>query len=314
MYKLLIDGDVVPVTFSGGNNGYVGVHNAQGIFGEVTMRHYQAEDFTLTFIECKADQTSTIEVLHDMILPRAYIVMSGSASKFIIEGIRLPLKAYQFGLFYSSHGNRAIYLPKEESCMYCIIQFSPGFLRQAVPTNLALAPFYVNTVSRKRYVGSPLYCTGAMQEQLEYFREINQQPPSSRMEGLSVKIASYLLEAFAAFCQSEYRGREKGGNLERAIQQAAEFIRHDPGAAHSLYLLSRQVGVSASSLKRGFQQLYGIPMSHYLGMTRLNEAVGLLIQSKLTEELIAERCGYSGSDALIKAFRRRFGCTPGSIR
>ena len=314
MYKMLVDGEVVPVSTAKENASYAGIHVAEGKFGEVKLSHYQSENFTVVFIECGAEKSSTIEFLHDMVLPRLYLVLSGSQSQFIIEGTGLPLKEHQFGLFFSSHGNRAIHLSAGQSCVYLIVQFPTDFLKHMVPAYLPLAAFYVHAITRKKYVGHVFDLTDGMQRELPKVSLIRESNPLELKAKLEPLLRPFLEQAFAEVKRNEENGWGDQGQLAENIRRAAAIIRQRPDVQHSLKSLSLQVGLSEGSLRRGFPKVYHKTISEYLTEIRLEAAVGLLLGTNLTEEAIAIRCGYYGNQSLIKVFKRRFGCTPGLIR
>jgi AraC-like DNA-binding protein len=74
--------------------------------------------------------------------------------------------------------------------------------------------------------------------------------------------------------------------------------------------LSRMVGLNEYKLKKGFKQLYGIPVHAYLVEKRMEKARELLEQRNSTVSKIAEYVGYSCPSSFSKAFRKRYGFNP----
>jgi AraC-like DNA-binding protein len=313
MYNLVVNGTVIPLSRKK-NAGYDGHYRAAGPFGKVSIHHYQAAEFTLTFIECAVTADSTIEFLHDMVQPKIYAVLSGRSSTLVVEGAGLPMKEKQYGLLYSSHGNRAISLPAGQRCVYCIIHFPVAFLKEAIPEHGALIPFYIHTLRGRKYVSTPLFMDRAMEKELDAMWPIRTTGETSSPQALPPAIKTFLHHAFVHVNHAIQEGSADNRASARKIRQAAAIISNDPAGTYTIDSLSLQVGLSPSSLKRGFQRIFQTTIQDYVIEKRLEAAVRLLINTNLTEEVIAARFGYSGNDALIHSFKREFGCTPRFVR
>ena len=73
--------------------------------------------------------------------------------------------------------------------------------------------------------------------------------------------------------------------------------------------LAAQLGTGRTTLMTAFKQHTGITVNEYLARCRLKHAVTLL-QSGISEQETAERCGFSDVCSLIRCFRRIFGMPP----
>lgn len=74
--------------------------------------------------------------------------------------------------------------------------------------------------------------------------------------------------------------------------------------------LAVKVGVSASTLQRGFQELFGTTVFGYLRELRLEQAKELLLSREMQVSQVAHTVGYSHLGHFTKAFKRKFGITP----
>ncbi len=74
--------------------------------------------------------------------------------------------------------------------------------------------------------------------------------------------------------------------------------------------LAAELGIGRTTLMTAFKQHTGSTICDYLCEYRLKKACALL-QSGETQQTAAERCGFGDASNLIRAFRRRFGTTPG---
>ena len=81
-----------------------------------------------------------------------------------------------------------------------------------------------------------------------------------------------------------------------------------------LAMIAEHVGVSQSHLSRVFKTKYDIGLIQMLTIIRINKAKELLRQSDESIGKIAEQCGFSSDSALIHAFKRIEGMTPGEFR
>jgi len=101
---------------------------------------------------------------------------------------------------------------------------------------------------------------------------------------------------------------------EPPISKALGLMHEKPGADWSLEELARQVGQSRATFARRFLELVGETPVAYLTRWRMCLASKLLEDTQLSLEEIAPRVGYQTAAAFSRAFRRTFGCAPGSFR
>lgn len=76
----------------------------------------------------------------------------------------------------------------------------------------------------------------------------------------------------------------------------------------------RAVRASRSMLAKRFEQTLGYTPHEAIVRARLEAACTLLSGTRLTVEVIAERCGFRHGEYLTAVFRRRFGTTPRAYR
>ena len=79
--------------------------------------------------------------------------------------------------------------------------------------------------------------------------------------------------------------------------------------------LARELGVSRFHLQRIFREIFGTSLYQRIKTIRLEKAANLLVVNRgSTISEIALQCGYSSQASFLKAFRERFGMTPGLWR
>src|SRR5262249_26220453 len=77
---------------------------------------------------------------------------------------------------------------------------------------------------------------------------------------------------------------------------------------------AREVGMSRTLFTRRFRDVLGKPPMRYVAKARLGRAAGYLATTNSSVYEIALLVGYDSDASLSKAFRRRFGLTPGQYR
>jgi AraC-like DNA-binding protein len=102
--------------------------------------------------------------------------------------------------------------------------------------------------------------------------------------------------------------------LEEPIAKAVRALNSRSSEPWSLDRLARHVGLSRTSLASKFRREVGEAPMRYLSDVRLRRAAEELAQGRGTLHEIARRAAYETDAAFAKAFKRRFGLSPGSYR
>lgn len=99
-------------------------------------------------------------------------------------------------------------------------------------------------------------------------------------------------------------------SVVQQVQAAADVLARDLETPPTLAALARQVGLSESTLKRGFHQVFGATVFGYLRERRMERARALLQSGEATVLEAAALVGYSNPSNFASAFRRQFGVNP----
>ena len=75
-----------------------------------------------------------------------------------------------------------------------------------------------------------------------------------------------------------------------------------------------EFSISATSLQRMMHRLVGKSFLEYVDDARMQKAYTYITESDRSLKEIAADCGYANFNTFYKAFKRRYGCNPGSIR
>ena len=125
---------------------------------------------------------------------------------------------------------------------------------------------------------------------------------------LMLRVLRYWLE------QSPNRGSWLVAMQDDRIGAVLSLVGHDLGQRWTVAALARHVAMSRSAFAARFRELVGEPPLSYIARVRLDRGARLLRTSDSPIESIATSLGYATAAAFHKAFKRRFGMTPGSYR
>ena len=78
--------------------------------------------------------------------------------------------------------------------------------------------------------------------------------------------------------------------------------------------LAFDAGMCISGFTKKFHALTGLAPSAYILSLRLQKATDMLYTTEYSMEEIAKECGFCDANYLIKAFKRKYGITPGKFR
>jgi AraC-like DNA-binding protein len=133
-------------------------------------------------------------------------------------------------------------------------------------------------------------------------------PRSSTEECLAAaEIYSIIMRLYTHL--DELHAREKSP-VERALD---ELTRHTMGSL-SLKEVALRHGCSREHLARVFAQRVGTSPARFLKRARLERALELLRETRLSVRLVAEQCGFASKHTLARWVRLETGTTPGKYR
>ena len=112
-----------------------------------------------------------------------------------------------------------------------------------------------------------------------------------------------------------YRNSIKKSHNEALSGEITAFIQEqyrDPLLC--LASVAGRFGMNANYLSRFFKEQTGEPFSTYVEDLRMQDVLTEMAETKVPIRVIAERAGYQSWNSFYKAFRRRFGVSPGAYR
>lgn len=123
----------------------------------------------------------------------------------------------------------------------------------------------------------------------------------------------YLLVKDYRITRVDQESVRKNRNLNR-LSSITSYMKENYAGEMSLEEVARVFGYSPTYLSRMFQKYAGITFKSYLQNIRLGYAVKDLDSGKYNITETALRNGFSGSKALARAFRKRYGVLPSEYR
>lgn len=99
-----------------------------------------------------------------------------------------------------------------------------------------------------------------------------------------------------------------------AVGLAKEILKNAMDHPPTIQELSRQVGLNKNKLQAGFRNTEGKSVAEYLRAVRMERALELLENQRLSIAEIAQAVGYKGKSNFYQSFTKTFGNTPLEIR
>jgi AraC-like DNA-binding protein len=127
---------------------------------------------------------------------------------------------------------------------------------------------------------------------------------------LFIQAVSMYLESNADTAESGWLGALR----DRQIGPALTLLHQHPEQTWTVESIADTLGLSRSAFAARFAQLVGEPPLRYLTRVRLHAAGTRLSSSDEKMTAIATSLGYESASGFNKAFKARFGITPGEYR
>ena len=119
-----------------------------------------------------------------------------------------------------------------------------------------------------------------------------------------------MADSIAASCETD-----KQATLRENLESVKKFIQDnltDPNL--SVKSISDTLGLSTTALSVMFRQQLKTTPAHYIRDLRLDMASKLLRTTSLTIEEVCNQCGFGSLETFHRAFKDKFGITPGKLR
>lgn len=133
-------------------------------------------------------------------------------------------------------------------------------------------------------------------------------------ESKALELLSCYLQALKEQRENTLRQNVVSRHSLRQLNHAKTLLTQNLNNPPSLEALCRDVGLSRSSLTRGFKSQFGETVYDFVLRHRMEKARQLLRDRRLTIDLVAGLVGYSDTGSFRKIFRRYFGVLPSEYK
>ncbi|MBS0420002.1 MAG: helix-turn-helix transcriptional regulator [Proteobacteria bacterium] len=100
----------------------------------------------------------------------------------------------------------------------------------------------------------------------------------------------------------------------RCLQKARAVLMKQFAPAPTIRQVARAAGMNDTYLKRSFKAVYGVTLFDFSVRCRMQHALMLLREQRMTVAQVAQAVGYSHQTSFATAFRRHFGMRPKELR
>ena len=108
---------------------------------------------------------------------------------------------------------------------------------------------------------------------------------------------------------------EKENEKHRIIaDDIYQCLTEDIGTKYTASMFAEKYGVSDTSVKKYFKNIYGYGFKEYQTKVRMEWAAERLVATDMSVGYISDRVGYSKQTKFTKAFKKYFGVTPSEYR
>jgi AraC-like DNA-binding protein len=123
-----------------------------------------------------------------------------------------------------------------------------------------------------------------------------------------------LFNLMLAIERLSFASAHKQDRREQLLQRVRDVLEEDPAHAPGVKAVAEAFGMSRSNFSHHFRLVTGLSPAVFMRDLRLQRAREMLLSGALPMKAIARQTGFADTNHLCKAFRRRFGFTPGSFR
>ncbi|MDF2804223.1 MAG: AraC family regulatory protein, partial [Anaerocolumna sp.] len=229
--------------------------------------------------------------------------------------------------------NRCIYIGEGELIAFCNIFESVGshFPKKVYKGFEIMFDFYTvgtvlkqlfkdfsidfNSLVQKLCKDGNIFIMNTNGEIKEILDKIYLSDPITQISYIRIKV----LELLYLLCSKDLDSMKFNCNYyEKSAVEKVKHVREHLTAELSEHItieqLAREHGLTQTTLKNCFREIYGIPPYEYLKKIRMNHAAILLRKDKYPIGEIAGMVGYQNASKFSKAFRDVLGATPSEYR
>ncbi len=251
------------------------------------------------------------------LVTQCFILRGEVGNDIDVYGKEFVLGNYQHNIFYAPQSSGLIKSHDTRLIIFMVQYRVDKFHELIKDSNESLQQFgaQMNTGHSCAFSSDNLYIDGSMAQTIEHIRSCPYSGGIRQMYLYSKCLELLVLQADTyQRCRSDCDKIIKTDYDKERIVFAREYLLEHMYAPPSLTELSRIAGINLFKLKNGFKEMFGNTVFGYLAESRLEMAVRELTAKEKSIADIALLTGYSSVQHFNKAFKKRYGVTPGRWR
>jgi len=126
--------------------------------------------------------------------------------------------------------------------------------------------------------------------------------------------SSYVYQFIMSLSAFTSQKRSKLEAWPEQIKLATSYMENNYEHAALQEQLATMLGLSPYQFIRLFKRYVGVTPGEYLSRIKMDHAIKLLLETKLSTQQIAHKLGYSSGSYFIRVFQQRIGETPAKFR
>ena len=111
-----------------------------------------------------------------------------------------------------------------------------------------------------------------------------------------------------------YREQVAATQTNDPVEYGRHYLRDHFRSPINLKSVAQKCGVSREHFIRAFGKRYGEPPGELLRRLRLEQAHRMLRSTPIPVQDVAVTCGFADANTFCRAFRQKYGLTPGQAR
>lgn len=307
----------LPAAFAQVKVGFDGGWYAHGSFGRILCLHMDAGPIVYVYHIYRPLKDCRINLRMLSEEPTLHIVLAeGRNYLHSKKALEIPCKEGAWVFFPKGFGRRTICLQKGKEYTAVDIGYKSCVLCEHMIehyANLLLPELFGPETYLAKHV--PRLCPPAVRVNLHEMM-INGFSAYRKQLFVQKKAEELLLYWLEQNDRKPEKENTKAGyqRMKEQLYAIKQLIESNQSEHYTIAVLAKKAGMNTADMKKGFKQLFGMGPFEYLTILRMERAQDLLCNKRLPVWQVAADCGYLGVGSFVKAFKRKYGHTPGYMQ